>query len=204
MTTDLPTVFVIDDEPVVRKAVRLLLEQAGHRVELFESADIFLQQFDATRPGCVVSDVRMPGTDGMQLLRNLSQQGHRIPTIMLSAHGDIPMAVRAVRIGAFDFLEKPVDPAILREKVAAALQFDADQRLEQDERTEIQQHLGSLTPREREVLNLLVSGKDAKIIAGILGSSYNTVRVQRASLMKKMRADNVADLIRMMQLVSES
>lgn len=117
---------------------------------------------------------------------------------MLSAHGDIPMAVAALKLGAIDFLEKPVDPETLRQKVTHALALDKQWRMESDERDEVVQLLTTLTPREREVLNLLIDGKEAKIVAQILGSSHNTVRVQRSSIMKKLRADNIADLLRMM------
>jgi two-component system, LuxR family, response regulator FixJ len=201
MTCDSQTVFVVDDEPVVRKAVSLILEQGGHRIETFASAAEFLERYDASQPGCLVSDVRMPGMDGMDLLRHLSQQGIRIPVVMLSAHGDIPMAIDAVKTGAIDFLEKPADPDVLRQKVAGALAMDLTWRLDLDETEEIKQLESTLTPREREVLRLLVDGKNAKIVAQILGSSYNTVRVQRASIMKKMRADNIADLVRMTNMI---
>lgn len=206
MTRDFQTVFVVDDEPVVRKAVSLILEQAGHRMETFASAAEFLEKYDGAQPGCLVSDVRMPGMDGMDLLRHLSQQNIRIPVVMLSAHGDIPMAIDAVKTGAIDFLEKPDDPDVLRQKVAGALAMDQTWRLDLDEQEEIQQLESTLTARERQVLNLLVDGKSAKIVAQILGSSYsyNTVRVQRASIMKKMRADNIANLVRMTNLTESS
>ena len=131
----------------------------------------------------------------------LSEQRIRIPIIMLSAHGDIPMAVDAMKIGAIDFLEKPAEPDVLRRKVAEGLAKDSHQRLDADERDEISGHLDSLTARETEVLRLLVDGKHAKTIATILGTSHNTVRVQRAAIMKKMRADTVADLVRMMNSI---
>lgn len=201
MTEIAPTVFIVDDESVVRKALSLILEQAGHRIQAFASAREFLDFFDGSQPGCLISDVRMPGMDGMELLRHLAEQDRRIPVVMLSAHGDIPMAVAAVKSGAIDFLEKPADPGTLRQKVASALELDQKWRDGQDEREEIEQLLATLTPRESEVLNLLVNGKDARIVAQILGSSHNTVRVQRASIMKKMRADNIADLVRMVSLV---
>ncbi|MEO2015024.1 MAG: response regulator [Fuerstiella sp.] len=201
MTFDSQTVFVVDDEPVVRKAVSLILEQAGHRIEAFASAAEFLERYDGSQSGCLVSDVRMPGMDGMEVLRHLSQQGRKIPVVMLSAHGDIPMAIDAVKTGAIDFLEKPADPDVLRQKVAGALAMDRTWRLDRDEKQEIEQLASTLTPRELEVLRLLVEGKNTKIVAQVLGSSYNTVRVQRASIMKKMKADNIADLVRMTNLI---
>lgn len=198
------TVFIVDDEPAVRKAVRLMLLSAGHDVETFASATEFLAAFDPARSGCLVCDVRMPGLDGMELLRRLAKSDNHIPVVMLTAHGDVPMAVDAMKIGAVDFLEKPADPDTLRRKVAEALAWDADSRINQDERNEIAAQLSTLTEREREVLNYLVDGKSARTIAGIFGTSHNTVRVQRTSIMKKMRADNVPDLIRMLNQVSRS
>lgn len=195
------TVFVVDDEPSVRKAVGLIVEQAGHQVMTFASAAEFLDHYDGSQPGCLVSDVRMPGMDGMALLRHLREHGKQIPVVMLSAHGDIPMAVTAVQTGALDFLEKPADPNKLRQKVAQALTLDAEWRRGQEEREEVEGMVSALTPREGEVLSLLVDGKDAKIVAQVLGTSHNTVRVQRASIMKKMRADNLADLVRMTKLI---
>lgn len=199
--SSLPTVFVVDDDAAVRKAVCLILESAGHCVETFESAARFLDTWDESRPGCLVSDVRMPGIDGMELLRRLSELQVRMPVVMLSAHGDIPMAVRALKIGAVDFLEKPVDADELRAKVAEALRSDAEWRQGQDERDEIQQLLQTLTSREHEVLELLVRGRQAKTIALAFGTSHNTVRVQRANIMRKMKADTVGDLIRMINKI---
>lgn len=191
------TVFIVDDEPVVRKAVSLIVEQTGHQILTFASATEFLEYYDGSQPGCLISDVRMPGMDGMELLRQLKALGHKIPVVMLSAHGDIAMAVAAVKLGAIDFLEKPADPETLRDKVRNALAVDKQWQMERAEQDEVDQLLSTLTPRERQVLDLLIDGKDAKLIAQILGSAHNTVRVQRANLMKKMRADNIADLVRM-------
>lgn len=202
MNNQSQTVFVVDDEPMVRKALTLILARDGHRIQSFASSAEFLECWDGSVSGCLVSDVRMPGMDGMELLRNLFQRGRRIPVVMLSAHGDIPMAVEAVKIGAIDFLEKPADPDTLRQKVANALAVAVKWQQEDNEKEEVKDLLSTLTPREKEVIRLLADGKDAKIVAQILGSSYNTVRVQRASIMKKMKADNVADLVRMMNLIS--
>jgi two-component system response regulator FixJ len=195
------TVFVVDDEPSVRKAVRLILEAASHNVETFDSAMAFLDAYDDSRPGCLVSDVRMPEMDGMALLRRLAAQGAKLPVLMLSAHGDIPMAVKALNTGAIDFLEKPFDADVLRRIVSDALIRDAEWRFGQVEREAIEQLLADLTVREREVLDLLVGGKHAKTIALALGTSHNTVRVQRASIMRKMRADTIGDLMRMMNKI---
>ena len=195
-----PTVFLIDDDAAVRKALRLILTTAGHDVETYSSAQAFLEAFNVNRPGCLVSDVRMPGTDGMELLRQLVARSVAIPIIMLTAHGDVPMAVDAMKLGAVEFLEKPVEPSILRNVVSSALELDAARRRDQDERDEVNALLDTLTDREREVLDLLVEGKQTRTISTVLGTAHNTVRVHRARLMKKMRADSIADLIRMLNL----
>ena len=191
------TIFVVDDEPAVRKSIKLILQRTGFPIELFESAVDFLEQFDSLRAGCLITDVRMPGMDGMQLLKQLESRNARLPILMLSAHGDIRMAVRAMKLGAIDFLEKPVDPNTLRQKVLLAVEQDKLARTDQEELEEIRSSIETLTPREREVLDLLVDGKTAKVIGVILGTAHNTVRVQRANIFRKMRADNVVDLIRM-------
>ena len=192
-----PTIFVVDDDLAVRKSIKLMLERTGFPIELFESAVAYLEQFDPLRAGCLITDVRMPGVDGMQLLKQLESRNASLPIFMLSAHGDIRMAVRAMKFGAIDFLEKPVDPNVLREKVLQAMEQDKLARADQAELEEIRSCFETLTPREREVLDLLVDGKTAKMIGVILGTAHNTVRVQRANIFRKMRADNVVDLIRM-------
>lgn len=192
------TVFVVDDEAVVRKALKLMLELAGYRVQPFSSAQEFLDNYEPSMPGCLILDVRMPGMDGMELLRHLSEHEILIPIIMLTAHGDIPMAVDAMKTGAVEFLEKPAEPNTLREKVAAALALDEVWRLDEEERAEIRGNYKKLSPREREVLDLIIDGKKPRTIGRILGTSQNTIRVQRASIMKKMRADSPADLVKMM------
>jgi FixJ family two-component response regulator len=142
----------------------------------------------------------MPGVDGMELLHQLSSREVSLPVIMLTGHGDVPMAVEAMKLGAIEFLEKPTEPAKLRAAVLAALALDAARRSDQDECDEIKTLIALLTDREREVLDLLVEGKQARTISTVLGTAHNTVRVHRARIMKKMRADSVADLIRMVHL----
>jgi len=201
--TDRQTVFVVDDEASVRKALRLMLEAAGHNVLTFCSAEEFLDAYDASESGCLLLDVMMPGMDGMELLRRLANPRLAIPVIMLTGHGDIPMAVNAIQIGAVGFLEKPANPVVLREKVAEALSKNAGERREQEEREEILHLYNGLTPRERQVTKLLVDGKPPKMIAKALGTAYSTVRNQRASILKKMRADNVPDLAKMINLLGQ-
>ena len=196
-----PTIFVVDDEPAVRTSIWMMLERTGYSIKLFDSGQAFLDQFETTHAGCLISDVRMPGMDGMQLLDQLKSLGANLPIVLLSAHGDIAMAVRAMKIGAMDFLEKPIDPHLLRQKVAEAVRKDSLYRVDQDERNEVGAALASLTSREREVLELMIDGKNAKTIGTILGTSHNTVRVQRANLIRKMKADNIVDLIRMIKIM---
>ena len=191
------TVFVVDDEPVVRRSIRLILECADHDIAEFESAVNFLEQHDPSLRGCIISDVRMPKLDGIQFLKKLHQLNSQIPVLMLTGHADVSMAVKAMKLGATDFLEKPVDPDVLRSKVAAALAQDEIAFQIRLEVGEIESFYQTLSPRENEVLHLLVSGKQPKLIATILGTAQSTIRIQRQSILKKMQADNVSDLIRL-------
>lgn len=195
------TVYVVDDEATVRKALRMMLQAAGYEVETFGGAKEFLESYDSERPGCLLLDVRMPEMDGLELQRHLAQQGSAIPIVFLSAHGDIPMAVGAVQRGAMHFLEKPADPAALREQVAAAVAEDRERRRRSAAVAEIRAALESLTDREMEILEMLADGKSAKTIAHALGIAHSTVRVLRARLMKKMRADTAADLVKLVAAV---
>jgi two-component system response regulator FixJ len=173
------------------------LETANHEVLEFESAAQFLEQLSVEMRGCIVSDVRMPKLDGIQFLNRLRELGSHIPVLILTGHADVPMAVKAMKLGAVEFLEKPVDPRELRAKVASALELEATEYEERLEAIEIESLYATLSPREIEVLDLLVSGKKPKLISTILGTAQSTVRIQRQSICKKMRADNVSDLIRM-------
>jgi FixJ family two-component response regulator len=180
-----------------------MLEAAGHHVATFGTAEEFLHAYDPLDSGCLLLDVMMPGMDGMELLRRLNHRRPAIPVIMLTGHGDIPMAVDAIQIGAFGFLEKPANPKALREKVAAALAKEAEQRCEREERDEILARFNQLTARERQVARLLIDGKRPKSIATALGTAHSTVRNQQASILKKMRADNVPDLAKMINMLGE-
>ena len=189
------TVFVVDDEPTVRRSVRLILESAGHPIQEFESAVEFLKIMNASLRGCVISDVRMPGIDGIRFLKQLRETNFHLPVIVLTGHADVPMAVKAMKLGAIEFLEKPVDADVLRDRVAKALLSESQNHQQHLELAEINTCYESLSPREREVLRLLVAGKQPKMIANILGTAQSTVRIQRQSILKKMRVDNVYDLI---------
>ncbi len=189
------TVFVVDDEPDVRAALRLLIKSVGFQVECFESADEFFTQYDPVRQGCLILDVRMPGMSGMDLQEKLHASQSILPIIMISGHGEIPMAVKAVQNGAIDFLQKPFSDQQLLDRIAQALELDSSRRNNQAEKLAIQEKFASLTPREKEILNEVVAGKLNKVIAYDLGISTRTVEIHRAKAMEKMAARNLSELI---------
>lgn len=195
-----PTVFVVDDDASVRESLSFLLKAVGHTVELFEDAQSFLDVYSFARPGCLILDVRMPGMDGLELQRLLAKEAPHLPVIMLTAHGDLPMAVDSMRAGAWHFVEKPYDRKRLLGIIEEALAADRDFRMQNEERIEIEQNLASLTDREREVMELLADGKSTKMAALALGTSPNTIAHQRASILDKMQAESVVDLSRMLHL----
>lgn len=195
-----PTVFIVDDDVAVRDALSLLMHSACLTAETFSGAREFLERVPDDRPGCLILDVRMPEVDGLELQRRLAARGSRLPVIMLSGHGDIPMAVQALRAGAIDFIPKPFDSRALLARVRDGIEIDSRVRRQQLGSTEIAARLVRLTPREIEVLNLVVEGLATKTIAVRLGSSSNTVQNQRASILKKMQAESTADLVRMVMI----
>jgi len=190
------TVFVVDDDEAVRKALKLLLESAGLRVQVFASADEFLAGHDPKRPGCLVLDIRMPGMSGLTLQDQLIARRISIPVIMITGHGDVAMAVGAVKKGAIDFLQKPFDDQTLLDRVQQALEIDAEQRREIARKAEFESRLARLTPREREVLDLLIVGKGNKEIALELGLSRKTVDIHRAHVMMKFGVDSLLEIAR--------
>jgi FixJ family two-component response regulator len=192
-----PTVFIVDDDAAVRDALRLLMRSADLATKAFPGAREFLANVTDDRPGCLVLDVRMPEIDGLELQKRLAARGSRMPIIMLTGHGDVPMAVQALRAGALDFIPKPFDSAVLLERIREALDLDARTRQKQLDRSGINARLAKLTPREHEVANLIAGGLSNKAIAEALGSSVNTVQNQRASIIRKMQAESVGDLVRM-------
>jgi two-component system, LuxR family, response regulator FixJ len=197
------TVFIVDDDQSVRESLSLLLKATGHQSEAFPDAQSFLDEFDADRPGCLILDVRMPGMDGLQLQRVLAERASHLPVIMLTAHGDLPMAVDSMRSGAWHFVEKPYDKDRLLGIVAEALESDLEFRRENAERLEIEQRLTTLTDREREVADQLADGKSTKLVAVALGTSPNTIAHQRAKILEKMQAESVVDLTRMLLLARD-
>ncbi|MDP2821500.1 MAG: response regulator transcription factor [Sulfuritalea sp.] len=192
-----PTVFIVDDDQAVARSLRWLIETVRLKVETFASAQAFLDGYDAAKPGCVVLDVRMPGMSGLDLQERLAAQQFRVPIIFITGHGDVQMAVRAVQAGAFDFVEKPFNDQDLLDRIQKAIAFDTDQRGKQALRVQLRSLFASLTPREHEVLDLVVEGLSNKAIANTLGLSAKTVEVHRAKVMEKMHARSVADLVKM-------
>ena len=195
--TTAPTVFVVDDEDAVRQSLRWLLESIRLRVETFDSAESFLTQFDSRRPGCIVLDVRMPGMSGPEVMDFLNQRECRTPIIFLSAHGDVPLAVRTMKGGAIDFLQKPYNNQQFLERVQHALKLDAKNRTERERASVYAACVDTLTAREREILEKVIEGQSNKLIGKALGISYKTVEAHRARLMRKMGAGSFAELLQM-------
>jgi FixJ family two-component response regulator len=189
-----PTVFVVDDDAAIRKAVSRLLRSAGIAVAVFACPREFLAQYDPNTPGCLVLDIAMPGFNGLQLQTALGEKGSILPIIFLTGHGDVSKSVQAMKHGAFDFLTKPVKDKDLLTAVRAAIERDAVARPEQAKLSEIRARLETLTPREREVLEHVVAGKLNKQIAGDLGITEATVKMHRARVMAKMKVQSVAEL----------
>src|SRR6266487_1014100 len=194
-----PTIFVVDDYAPVRRAVSRLLHEAGFAVVAFGSPQDFLAQYDPGVCGCLVLDLDMPAVNGLELQRILATKGSGLPIIFLTGHGDIPKSVQAMKHGASDFLTKPVNDEDLLAAIRVAIEKDRALRREEAELSEIRARLATLTPREREVLEYVVAGKLNKQIAGGLGTVEQTVKVHRARVMQKMRAQSVAELVRLTQ-----
>ena len=194
-----PTVFVIDDYAPLRKSISRLLKAAGFVVTAFGSAEEFLAQYDPHTSGCLVLDLGMPTLDGLELQRILARAGSLLPIIFLTGTADIPRSVQAMKEGASDFLTKPVDDEELLAAVRVAIEKNRALHREQAELSEIRARLATLTPREREVLEFVVAGKLNKQIAGELGTVEQTVKVHRAHVMRKMKAQSVAELVRLTQ-----
>jgi FixJ family two-component response regulator len=193
----LPTVFVVDDDEGVRSALALLLKSMGQPAATYASAADFLADYDAERPGCALLDVRMPGMSGLELQDELNRRGVVLPVIFITGHGDVPMAVEAMQRGAFDFLQKPFGDDDLAERIRRALARDRELRAAIGEKSQIRARLARLTPRERQVLELVATGKPNKVMAAELGVSQRTVEIHRAHVMKKMGASSLAQLVRM-------
>jgi two-component system response regulator FixJ len=192
-----PTVFVVDDDAALREALVQLLEAAGLSVESYPDGPAFLAAFGEGRPGCLLLDVAMPGMTGLEVQTELRTRGIPIPIVFLTGHGDIPMAVRAVQAGAVDFLEKPMTGAALLERVRRALALDHEYRHAKALVRDIGERASRLSPREREVMRLVVGGNSSKDVARQLGISVRTVEAHRTHVMHKMGATNLAELVGM-------
>src|SRR5712691_7652632 len=190
-------VFVVDDDPSVRRSTERLIRSARFKVQTFSSAREFLAGHRPEGPACLVLDVRMPGLSGMDLQRELAQSGIHIPIIFITAHGDIPMSVRAMKAGADEFLTKPFRGRSLLDAVRAAIERDRSTHKERSETRELRERYEQLTPREREVMALVVAGQLNKQVAGELSTTERTIKFHRAHIMQKMGVESLADLVRM-------
>jgi FixJ family two-component response regulator len=200
MASSEATVFIVDDDEAVRDSLGLLLRSVGYRARCYAGAKDFLKAFDPRDYGCLVLDIRMPGMTGLELQKHLAEIGCNIPIVFITGHGDIPMAVEAVRLGAVDFLQKPFEDQELVDRINDAMKQAAEQREGELERLEILDRIDSLTAREKQVMGQVVLGKANKVIAGDLGVSQRTVEIHRARVMEKMQANSLAHLVRMVMV----
>lgn len=190
-------VHVIDDDEAVRESLAFLLRSADLDVSTYESATAFLAALPSVAPGCVITDVRMPGLSGTELLQRLKEMGVTMPVIVMTGHGDVPLAVEAMKMGAIDFFEKPFDDEALLASVQSSLGSWGEKEAREAERADVRARLESLSPRERDVLKGLVAGHPNKTIAFDLGISHRTVEIYRANVMTKMKAASLSELVRM-------
>jgi RNA polymerase sigma factor (sigma-70 family) len=197
-------VFVVDDDASVRNALKSLIRSVGLQVELFGSAQEFLQSKRPNTPSCLILDIRLPGISGLDFQRKLAEADNFIPIIFITGHGDIPMSVRAMKGGAVEFLTKPFRDQDLLDAIHVALERDRARRQREDEIATLKDRFEWLTPREREVLPLVVSGLPNKQIAAEIGTSETTVKVHRGQLMRKMGADSLPELVRMAERIGVS
>jgi two-component system response regulator FixJ len=191
------TVYVIDDDPAMRDSLDFLLDSAGFKVTLFDSALSFLDAIPGLGFGCVVSDVRMPGLDGIDLLKRLKNDNRQLPVIIMTGHGDIPLAVEAMKLGAIDFLEKPFEDERLLNTINIALSRADHERKGESVAADIAARIAALSPRERQVMEGLVAGLSNKLIAREYNISPRTIEVYRANVMTKMQASSISELVRL-------
>lgn len=191
------TVFVVDDDEAVCDSLALLLSSVGLEVETFPRAAAFLESYDPERSGCLVLDIRMPGMSGLDLQRRLHEMQAILPILFITGHGDVPGAVRAMRAGAMDFLQKPFDEQELLDRIHQALEKDAQHHRELADRGIVRSKIARLTPRERQVMGLVVDGLANKNVAQRLGVSQRTIEVHRSRVMEKMHASSLAHLVRL-------
>ena len=203
MTDIQQIVYVVEDDEAVRDSLELLLKSDDKPVQTYESANAFLQDYSDKMAGCIVLDIRMPGMDGMELQKKLNDKHSILPIIFVTGHGDVPMAVDAMKEGAVDFIQKPYREEALLEKIEAALAQDREQRKTLDEKQEIIRRVKSLTPREREIMDRMIAGQANKVIAIELEISQRTVEIHRSRVMHKMGTHSLAHLVRMVLSVKE-
>jgi FixJ family two-component response regulator len=197
MTTLTQTVFVVDDDVAVRQSLSLLIRSMGLSVESFESAQAFLSSCDPERSGCLVLDIRMPGMSGLEMQEELHRRSIDLPVIFITGHGDVAMAVRAMKLGAVDFIEKPFNDQQLLDRINQALEVDRAARAARAEKATLASRIELLSPREREVMDRIVAGQANKVIAIELGLSERTVEIHRAKVMTKTGARSLAELVTM-------
>jgi two-component system, LuxR family, response regulator FixJ len=190
-------VFVVDDDAAVRQGLRFMLRAASYSVEAFPSALSFLENYDPRRAGCLLLDIQMPQMSGIELQQRLNLRGWRVPVIFVTGHGTVPLAIAAMKAGAFDFIEKPLREDALLDSIERALQWNDRAYEDRLERATLQGRAASLTPRERVVLELVAAGEPNKVIASRLGISFRTVELHRAHIIEKLQARGLSDLIRM-------
>jgi RNA polymerase sigma factor (sigma-70 family) len=202
--TQAPVVFVVDDDPSVRSSLKFLMSSVGLQVESFDSADALLQRKLPDAPSCLVLDVRLRGLSGLDFQRELATRNCHMPIIFITGHGDIPMSVRAMKAGAVEFLTKPFRDQDLLDAVRIALEKDRERRERKKEVSDLKERFNSLTPREQEVISMVVSGMLNKQIADQLGTAENTVKVHRSRAMEKLHAQSVAELVKMIDKLESS
>ena len=203
MTDSQQIVYIVEDDEAVRDSLEMMLVSMKHKVEAFPTANAFLESYNEAMAGCIVLDIRMPGMDGMELQKELNRQNSILSIIFVTGHGDVPMAVEAMQLGAIDLIEKPYREQDLLEKIKAALELDAEQRESLTEKKEILRRLEELTPREKEIMDMMIEGHANKVIAIDLDISQRTVEIHRSRVMHKMGTHSLAHLVRMVLMVKE-
>ena len=197
MTDSQQIVYIVEDDEAVRDSLEMMLVSMEYKVVTFSTANAFLDEYSEAMAGCIVLDIRMPGMDGMELQKELNNHNSILPIIFVTGHGDVPMAVEAMQLGAIDFIQKPYREQELLEKIKAALELDAEQRESLTEKNQILQRLEELTPREKEIMDMMIEGLANKVIAIDLNISQRTVEIHRSRVMHKMGTHSLAHLVRM-------
>jgi two-component system response regulator FixJ len=192
-----PKIYVVDDDDAARDSLEVLLSSFGHPVVSFASGNAFLEAVDPSWTGCIVLDVRMPGLNGPQVQEILADRGNLLPVIIVTGHGDLPMAVKAMKAGALDFIEKPFDEAVIMDSIDKALRHDSVERQRIDDTLQSRQRIDALTPREREVMLQVALGHPNKVVAWEMGISARTVEIHRARVIEKLQVRNLSELVRL-------